>query len=540
MSTNTAARAAAPATLAPFSLRDAPSFIERQFPVGRLSAEVYEERTAAQSQTLSPLSSYWKGRKPLILVRAAILGCLLPATDDAPTDLDVFVKLMAMDDAAFGMRFDKSAAEFARAFPAYAALATEERGRRQVWRDDLGAAERQARVSEALASLPYVERLKIVRRPEECEELDLLTPIWSSDNRHLGTNARSLSELVEQLGVARYGHRPKVGDTFCGGGSIPFEAARVGCDVYASDLSPIACMLTWGAFNIIGASSERRAEIEVAQKLVSDVVDAEIARLGVENDEQGNRAKVYLYCLETRCPKTGWMVPISPSWIISKTRNIVAQLIPDAATKRYAIKIRTGAPSAEMEEARQGTLRDGRLVHPMNPEHSGVEIKTIRGDYRDETGAARNRLRLWEKSDFVPRSDDIFRERPYCVQWITKASLRRARQETFFATVTEDDLARERQVEAIVRENLSLWQDEGLVPDMAIEAGEETARLSRERGWTYWHHLFGKRELLQFALFNRAALGCTQRCLRKYLRFDIVPSLRLIFDTCDRRAGRDR
>ena len=130
MSTHTAARAAAPATLAPFSLRDAPSFIERQFPVGRLSAEVYEERTAAQSQTLSPLSSYWKGRKPLILVRAAILGCLLPATDDAPTDLDVFVKLMAMDDAAFGRRFDKSAAEFARAFPAYAALATEERGRR--------------------------------------------------------------------------------------------------------------------------------------------------------------------------------------------------------------------------------------------------------------------------------------------------------------------------------------------------------------------------------------------------------------------------
>ena len=156
-----AARAAAPPALAPFSLKDAPSFIERQFPVGRLSAEAYKERKAGAGQTLTALGSYWKGRKPLILVRAVVLGCLLPATDDAAADLDIFLKLMAMDDGAFGRRFDESAAEFARAFPAYAELATEERGRRRVWRDDLSETERQERVAEALASLPYAERVKI-------------------------------------------------------------------------------------------------------------------------------------------------------------------------------------------------------------------------------------------------------------------------------------------------------------------------------------------------------------------------------------------
>jgi putative DNA methylase len=137
------ARAAAPLGLAPFSLRDAPSFIERQFPVGRLSAEAYKERTAVQGQLLTALGTYWKGRKPLILVRAVVLGCLLPATADAAADLDVFLKLMAMDDAAFGRRFDKSPAEFAKRFPAFADLASEERGRRRVWRDDLSEAERQ-------------------------------------------------------------------------------------------------------------------------------------------------------------------------------------------------------------------------------------------------------------------------------------------------------------------------------------------------------------------------------------------------------------
>jgi len=485
--------------LAPFSLKDAPSFIERQFPVGRISAEAYKERKAGAGQTLTALGSYWKGRKPLILVRAVVLGSLLPASDDATADLDIFLKLMAMDDGAFARRFEGSATAFARVFPQYAELVTEETGRRRVWREDLTETERQTLVAEAFATLPYAERLKHVRRPEECDETELLKPVWPAVTRHLGTTAKNLPELVEQLGIARFGHRPKVADTFCGGGSIPFEAARLGCDVYASDLNPIACMLTWGAFNIIGASKERRGEIATAQRKVAAAVDAEITRLGIEHDTHGNRAKSYLYCLETLDPKTGWMVPMAPSWIISKTGNVVAKLVPDHAAKRYRIEIHTGVSADDMAEAERGTVRDGRLAHPMNPERSGVEIKTIRGDYRDAEGNNRNRLRLWEKSDFIPRPDDIFQERLYCIQWITKESLRKSREETFFASVTDADLARERKVEAIVRESLSRWQDEGLVPDMPIEPGDKTDEPIRTRGWTHWHHLFPARHILIFA-----------------------------------------
>jgi putative DNA methylase len=361
-------------------------------------------------------------------------------------------------------------------------------------------------VAEAFATLPYSfdQRLKHVRRPEECNEAELLAGIWSEVNRHFGTDAHSFPELVEQLGIARFGHRPKLADTFCGGGSIPFEAARMGCDVYASDLNPIACLLTWGAFNIIGASPEQRNEIDRAQKEVAGTVDAEITRLSIEHDKHGNRAKAYLYCLETRCPKTGWMVPMAPSWIISTTDNTVARLVPDHARKRYHIEVHSGVSAEDMAEASQGTVRDGRLVHPMNPERSGVEIKVIRGDYRDTDGVNRNRLRLWEKSDFIPRSNDIWQERLYAIQWITKDSLGKGRQETFFAAVTDDDLARECKVEAIVRENLARWQDQGLVPDMEINPGDETTRLFRERGWTHWHHLFGPRDLLRLQIVKSA------------------------------------
>jgi putative DNA methylase len=425
--TATAIKTNAAQGLAPFSLKDAPSFIEAQFPVGRLSAEAYKERKAIIGQTLTALGSYWKGRKPLILARAVVLGALLPATEDPAKNLDIFLKLMAMDDGAFGNRFDGGAAEFARLFPARSDLVMEEPGRRRKWRDDLDKKAREDRIAEALGTLPYAERLKHVRRPEECDEAKLLELVWAEANAHLGTDAKSLPELVEQLGIARFGHRPKVADTFCGGGSIPFEAARIGCEVFASDLNPIACMLTWGAFNIIGASPGKRAEIEQAQRAVAAAVDAEITGLGIEHGKDGNRAKAYLYCLETRCPKTGWMVPMAPSWVISKIRNVVAKLVPNPAGKRYKIEIHTGVSAAEMAEAAKGTVQGGRLIHPMNPERSGIEIKTIRGDYRDADGVNRNRLRMWEKSDFIPRREDILQERLYLLHSMDHAGDARQR-----------------------------------------------------------------------------------------------------------------
>ena len=81
------------------------------------------------------------------------------------------------------------------------------------------------------------------------------------------------------------------------------------------------------------------------------------------------------------------------------------------------------------------------------------------------------------------------------------------RQVTFFTNVTEEDIERERKVEEIVRKQLAGWQKEGLVPDMPIEPGDETTRLQRERGWSYWHHLFGPRQLLLLSTIRRHQLS---------------------------------
>ncbi len=518
-----------PVQLVPFSLKDAPALIETVFPAQKVSFEAQRERKAGAAQTLTALGSYWKGRKPLILVRAIILGTLLPVTEDAETDLELFEALMAFDLAGLGRRAVAQnawrPAEIAQRvtlknpwdyftytipdsselraqdvdiwwFP----LDVESKGIRVSWKRGLSDEAKAHVYALALATVPtYEERSLLCKRPEEVDQDFLLAPVWPKVNDHLrrfGVNAHSMDQLVEQLGILRYGQRPRVGDNFAGGGSIPFEAARMGCDTYAADLNPIACMLNWGNFNILGASPERRLEIKKAQEYVAKIVNEEITKLGIEHNAEGDRAKAYLYCIEAACPETGYMVPLAPSWVISKSRGICAVLTPDHKAKRFDIKVVTSATEAQMEEAARGTLENGALRYTLDGKQYTTPIKTLRGDYRGPDGVTRNMLRQWEIHDFKPRANDIFQERLYAIQWIRKETLNSGRQETYFSSVTGKDLESEKIIERIVQENLELWQAKGYIPDMAIEPGHNTTQPIRERGWRYWHQLFTPRSLL--------------------------------------------
>ena len=384
--------------LTPFELKDAPALIEAVYPAQKISFEAQKERKANLGQTLTGLGSYWKGRKPLILVRSVVLGTLLPQTEDTEKDLEIFEMLMGFDIESLAKRAliqnDIKPAEIAARiqlhnpwdyfshnvkvtddsfneidtlqFP----INSDALGLKLRWRRDIEENEKLALYRDYLETIEgYEAKASLCKRPEEVDQEWLYGHIWSTVNRHyqsLNIKAKSHQELIEQLGQLRYGHRPKVADTFSGGGSIPFEAARLGCDVYASDLNPVALMLTWGAMNVIGASPERKQEIEAAQKNVANIVDQEITALGIEHDHRGNRAKSYLYCLETKCPETGWMVPMSPSWVISKLKNVIAKLVPDHKHKRFNIEVITNASAAEMKAADQGTVRDGALVYELD------------------------------------------------------------------------------------------------------------------------------------------------------------------------------
>src|SRR5947209_5110643 len=195
-------------TVTPFSLKDAPALIERLLPVQKLSAEAYKEQMSNQGKTLTALGSYWKGRKPLILNKACILGCLLPVTDDLKRDLEIFEKLMAMDDESFVARWPRrprpkeilatlSLARISDYFtvsppgvlPESAPVdwsKPEYVGLKVAWCEDLPELERRRLEVQILPKVPYRERVEAAKRPEEVMET-VHDHIWDVVNAHLGT-----------------------------------------------------------------------------------------------------------------------------------------------------------------------------------------------------------------------------------------------------------------------------------------------------------------------------------------------------------------
>ena len=544
----------------PLSLKDAPALIEHVLPVQKLSAEAYKEQMAGRGKTLTTLGSYWKGRKPLILAKACVLGCLLPATNAPKRDLEIFEMLMGMDDLSFAARRKRRPgpkeiiAKLALAriedyfkvtpsdlLPQSAPVDWSNPAYEKVkvgWRVDLPERERRRLEAELLPPSPYRDRVYKSRRPEEVP--DVHDHIWDEVNAHLGSDAHSFPELVEQLGVMRYGRRPKVADTFCGSGQIPFEAARLGCDVYASDLNPVACMLTWGGLHIVGTSTEKREALRRNQEALTEKVQTEIDRLGIEADGNGWHARAFVYCVEVQCPETGWQVPLLPSRVISKSHNVIADLVPDSSQKRYDIFIRSGVTNDEMTAAEAGTVgRQGRygeafLMHKIRGKVYKTKISTLRADVRQTDGSVVNRVRLWGNNDIVPEPEDLFQERLYCIQWMRKMTGTR-RFEYEFRSVTEADLERERIVERYVGKRLAEWEAAGWVPNMRVEVGGppryQGRDLVRSRGWTHWQNVFNPRQLLLGALINSNSDGRLKFGLAQVLNCNCRLSL---WDNSDR------
>ncbi len=488
-----------------------PALIETQFPIARLSAESYKERKAVSGQTLTGLGKWW-GRKPLILVRAAVLGMLMPASADAKMDREVFLQILTMDDDGAWQRCKPNEArKVGRAQLQASPMADLAERVRAAERAQQDTGSLLARINahfgtraESLAGLhlvlgeqvfrtmPYADRIALCERPENVAGPD--AKAWEAINAHLGTHAANLPELVEQLGQRTFGHRPRVGDSFCGGGSIPFEAARIGCDAFGSDLNPVAGLLTWASLNLLGGGSEVQQEVMRVQTEALKAADEQVKSWGIENNARGERAEAYIYCVEVKPEGCDYYIPLAPSWLVDEYSRAVArwQRVPGSDRLRPDIATVDAAEVKRYKEKKGATVVDSRVVDPFNPTRTW-SFEALRGP---------DGLRRWTSDDLVPRSGDMFQERLYSIRWVDSEGNRR------YASPSDEDLQSETRVLELLRERFAEWQRQGFVPSRPIpDEGAETDRLFRERGWSYWHHLFTPRQLLVHGLLMEKLTG---------------------------------
>ncbi len=514
------------------------SFIEVQFPVSKVSKESYKERKAGQSQTLTGLGKWW-GRKPLILVRATILGLLMPATDNPVRDRGFFLKILMMDSDGIWKRKNKpmkdetiienlSLKELKEYFEVPVDLFSEEVESQEKllkqaikknsgsidWKKGLSKQTKDKAIKLAFDRLSYDDRLEYCLRPEETKLEDETE--WLQINNYLGTTANSLPELMRQLGIKKFGYVPTVGDCFAGGGSIPFEAARIGLNSYASDLNPLAGLLTWAGLNILSLPVEEVIKLKDFQEKVFDEVAKQVEEWGIEKNEKDWMAKYYLYCKETVCPHCLSKVPMNPSWWVSKKTRTVAIPKYNKQNKNFDIDVvQNASPEQIALSEKLATIREGELYCP-NPDcKQTTPIAVLRRDDSDAEGNTIYGLRKWEASDFTPIPEDVFQERLYAIKYLQKNSRKTWEQflkkpgpatdatygTVYYVAPSTEDLIREKKVVALLKERFNDWQKKGYLPSAIIEAGSETTRLRRERGWQYWHQLFNPRQLLMCGLF---------------------------------------
>jgi len=179
-------------------MNDFPRLIEHAFPLKQASLDSVHEKNVRHGH-ISTLH-IWPARRPLAACRAALIAALLPDPSAEP-------KPEGMSDAQWE---------------------EEVRRRRKELCEKIGGKVVKKIEKKKMPNGQTVERIR--------EETEGGILHWGRETE----NADTLEWFRQEIRRAYGGRAPKVLDPFAGGGSIPLEAMRLGCEATAVDINPVA------------------------------------------------------------------------------------------------------------------------------------------------------------------------------------------------------------------------------------------------------------------------------------------------------------
>lgn len=170
--------------------------------------------------------------------------------------------------------------------------------------------------------------------PDPGDELirkEILGLIGAASEFEAASDAGRLNPLRKLLQKAYPNGPPAVLDCFAGGGSIPLEALRLGCDTTALELNPVAHLIEKACLEYpqlygqqLGLADNQLAEdFLVWAEWIRTEVMADLAAV-FPTGREGKKPAVYFWCRTMRCPDPGCgreMPLVSSRWLANSSRR---------------------------------------------------------------------------------------------------------------------------------------------------------------------------------------------------------------------------
>jgi len=516
--------------------------IEHGFPCHQVGAETRRERDTGKAPPTHRLHVWW-ARRPLTPSRAAILASLAPANADVEEfvrELGIEKKVVEISGVPWTLPMDLNKAIESNSAgqlvlevtkPVLTRLDREERQRercREVYEELIAK-------DSSLAAHPVLQKLRDDSRhlptqqpslgtflPVKCVTAD---PAWFNE---LMAIAKGHGTTVPNL----YGYErgfskspvpakePKVVlDPTSGGGSIPFEAMRLGHRVIANELNPVATVIlhatldyparfgsslisdiqSWGD-RLFGSLHEKMADLFAHLGPLEKDEAAHVKRsipesLWEKKEFFEEHLTSFLYTRTVTCPHCGGHAPLlNTTWLSKEAGDqwgvkVLPQADRSVRFETYRA-VKSKGPQGEDPEFSTVTRGVGQCIHCQQ----AIDGDEIKAQARGESPHGK----WWDTLYTVAavRFEPVLDKKGQPVRYSTgerKGEIK-TRKVRFFRAPNDRDLDALKRAEARLKEKWDEWDSQGLIPTEKFPEGNDMRPVIY--GMPRWCDLFTPRQLL--------------------------------------------
>jgi putative DNA methylase len=319
---------------------------------------------------------------------------------------------------------------------------------------------------------------------------------------------------------------PTVLDAFAGGGSIPFEAARYGLNVLASDLNPVAVVTMKAAMEYpLKFGPDLQQDIDKWVKWVGDEAEKRLAEFFPSL--LGETVQTYLWAHTVVCPSCESVVPLSPNWWLSRTSNYAGKGQTRKITSDwYAVK-----PIPNPENKRV----DFELVK--GRKGKGTTIETDDGEYDPDTT-----ITISRGVGRCPNCGNVIDNQYICSPGkesnlgyqLYAVAYRKGKGSLEFLTPRECDLKGIDWTQTKLIEKIPSWEELNLISYEPTPTNPQYSMI-RNYGITKWMQCFNHRQLLTLVTYVEIINEAKALIQSEYewgKAEAIATYLSLVFDRC--------